>query len=96
MREIQIQSLVRKIPGEDIGYPLQYSCLENSMDRGTWQAIVHGVRQSRKKLSVANTFNFTREQSYENHEYSSEVNQPEKRFTFPLDFIKKTRKRESF
>ena len=30
-------------PGERNGYPLQYSCLENSMDRGTWGAIVHGV-----------------------------------------------------
>ena len=30
-------------PGERNGYPLQYSCLENSMDRGAWQAIVHGV-----------------------------------------------------
>ena len=30
-------------PGEGNGNPLQYSCLENSMDRGTWQAIVHGV-----------------------------------------------------
>ena len=30
-------------PGEENGYPLQYSCLENSMDRGAWQAIVHGV-----------------------------------------------------
>ena len=28
--------------GEGIGYPFQYSCLENSMDRGAWQAIVHG------------------------------------------------------
>jgi len=30
-------------PGEGNGYLLQYSCLENSMDKGTWQAIVHGV-----------------------------------------------------
>ena len=30
-------------PGEGNGYPLQYSGLENSMDRGTWQAIVHVV-----------------------------------------------------
>ena len=30
-------------PGEGNGNPLQYSCLENSMDRGTWQATVHGV-----------------------------------------------------
>ena len=31
---------------EGIGNLLQYSCLENSMDRGTWQAIVHGVEES--------------------------------------------------
>ena len=30
-------------PGEGNGTPLQYSCVENSMDRGTWQATVHGV-----------------------------------------------------
>ena len=34
------------IPGLGNGYPLQYSCLENSMDRGTWQAAVHGVAES--------------------------------------------------
>ena len=28
------------------GNPLQYSCLENPMDRGAWQAIVHGVAES--------------------------------------------------
>ena len=33
-------------PGEGNGYPLQYSCLENSMDRGAWQAAVHGVSES--------------------------------------------------
>ena len=32
-----------KSPGEGNGKPLQYSCLENPMDRGAWQAIVHGV-----------------------------------------------------
>ena len=31
-----------KCPGEGNAYPLQYSCLENSMDRGAWQATVHG------------------------------------------------------
>ena len=30
-------------PGEGNGHPLQYSCLENPMDRGDWQATVHGV-----------------------------------------------------
>ena len=32
-----------KSPGEGNGNPFQYSCLENPLDRGTWQAIVHGV-----------------------------------------------------
>ena len=34
-------------PGEGNGNPLQYSCLENPMDRGTWQFIVPGVTKSR-------------------------------------------------
>ena len=38
-------------PGEENGNPLQYSCLENSMDRGAWQAIVHGVERSQTRLS---------------------------------------------
>ena len=33
-------------PGERNGYPLQYSCLENSMDRGAWWVTVHGVAKS--------------------------------------------------
>ena len=37
-------------PGEWNGYPLQYSCLENSTDRGAWQAIVHGVSKSQTGL----------------------------------------------
>ena len=39
-----IPGLVRS-PGEKNGYPLQYSCLENSMDRGAWQATVHGSQR---------------------------------------------------
>ena len=35
-----------KSPGEGNGYPLQYSCLENPMDRRAWQATVYGVRKS--------------------------------------------------
>ena len=34
-------------PGEETGYPFQYSCLENFMDRGAWQATVDGVTKSR-------------------------------------------------
>ena len=33
-------------PGEGNGDPLQYSCLENSMDRGAWWATVHGIPKS--------------------------------------------------
>ena len=40
-----------KSPGEGNGYPLQYSCLENSTDRRAWQAIVYGVAKSRTRLS---------------------------------------------
>ena len=38
-------------PGEGNGYPLQYSCLENPMDRGAWRATVHGVTKSQTRLS---------------------------------------------
>ena len=38
-------------PGEGNGNPLQYSCLENPMDWGTWWAAVHGVTKSRTRLS---------------------------------------------
>ena len=34
---------LRRSPGGGHGNPLQYSCLENPMDRGAWQAVVHGV-----------------------------------------------------
>ena len=37
--------------GEGNGNPLQYSCLENSMDGGTWRATVHGVAKSRTRLN---------------------------------------------
>ena len=37
-------------PGGGHGNPLQYSCLENPMDRGAWRATVHGGAQSRTQL----------------------------------------------
>ena len=45
-----------RFPGEGNSYPLQYSCLENSMDSGAWRARVHGVAESRTRLSA---FTFT-------------------------------------
>ena len=38
-------------PEEENGNPLQYSCLENPMDRGAWQVTVHGVAKNRTQLS---------------------------------------------
>jgi len=38
-------------PGEENGNPLQYSCLENPMDRIAWWATVHRVTKSRTRLS---------------------------------------------
>ena len=42
-------------PGEGTGYPLKYSCLENSTDRGPWKAPDHGVAKSREWLIAKNT-----------------------------------------
>ena len=47
---------LNKKMGEGNGTPLQYSCLENSMDGGAWWATVHGVTKSRTGLS---DFTFT-------------------------------------
>ena len=38
---------VGKIPGEGKGYPLQYSCLDNPMDRGVWWATLYRVSESK-------------------------------------------------
>ena len=42
----------RRSPGEGNGNPLQYSCLENPMDRGAWSTIVHGVARVRHDLAT--------------------------------------------
>ena len=43
MGDVGLIPALGRSPGEKNGYPLQYSYLENPMDRGTWQATVHGV-----------------------------------------------------
>ena len=44
-----------KSPGGENGNPLQYPCLENPMDRGAWQATVHGVTKSWTRLKGLST-----------------------------------------
>ena len=51
MQETRTQCLGRKDPLEKGSYLLQYSCLENPMDRGAWWATVHGVAKSWTQLS---------------------------------------------
>ena len=49
---VQVRSLGGENPLEEKnGNPLQYSCLENPMDRGTWQATVQGLTKSRTQLT---------------------------------------------
>ena len=51
MQETRVQSLGwEDAPGEGNGNSLQYSCLENPMDRGTWWATIHGVVRVRHNL----------------------------------------------
>ena len=53
MQDTQVQFLRQEDPLEKAnGNPLQYSCLENPMDRGAWQAAVHGVTRVRHDLAT--------------------------------------------
>ena len=45
---------LRRSPGEGNGNPLQYSCLGNPMDRGTWWATVHGVTKESDTIQQLN------------------------------------------
>ena len=55
MQETQVLSLGREDPGEGNGSSLQYSCLGNLMDRGTWQATVHGLAKIWTQLNNETT-----------------------------------------
>ena len=56
MEETRVRFLGQGFPGERNDNPLQYSCLENSMDGGAWQATVHGIAKSRTRLSDFTSF----------------------------------------
>ena len=68
----------RRSPGEGNGNPLQYSCLENPMDRGAWWATVQGVTKSRTWLS---DFAFT---LYNFYSFYLRKSWEEKRHAYPL------------
>ena len=51
-------------PGEGNSDPLQYSGLENSMDRGVWQATIHGVAKNGTQLSHTHTHTYTHSTSF--------------------------------
>ena len=46
----------KRFPGGGNGNPLQYSCLGNSIDRGAWQAMVHGVARVRHDFAIKPTY----------------------------------------
>ena len=52
IRHVGLISGWERSPGGGHGNPLQYSCLENPMERGAWQAIVHGITKSWAQLSA--------------------------------------------
>ena len=52
IRDIGSISRSGRCPGGGNGNPFQYSCLENPMDRGAWQTIVHGVTKSWTRLKL--------------------------------------------
>ena len=51
VRDVDLISGLGRSRGVGNGNPLQYSCLENPMDRGAWRATVHGVAKGQTQLS---------------------------------------------
>ena len=51
-RDVGLIPGLGRSPGVGNGNPFQYSCLENPMDRGAWQATVHGVVKSPTQMSI--------------------------------------------
>jgi len=50
VRDLDLIPGMERYPREGHGNPLQYSCLDNPMDRGAWQAMVHGITKSQTQL----------------------------------------------
>ena len=50
LTKVRVVKVSTRSPGKGHGNPLQYSCLESPMDRGAWQATVHGITRVRHDL----------------------------------------------
>ena len=59
LKRCGIDPWMGKIPWRRHGNPPRYSCLENPMDRGTWQATVHGVAKRQTQLKQLSTYTLT-------------------------------------
>ena len=57
-----------RYPGGGHGNPLQYSCLENPMDRGAWQAAVHRVTKSQTQLKQLSMYTGISLWAYQNYD----------------------------
>ena len=53
--DVRFNLWVKRSPGGGHCYPLQYSCLDNPLDRGAWQATVHKVTKSQTQVKQLNT-----------------------------------------
>ena len=51
-RDMSLISSPGRLPGEGNGNPVQYSCLDISMDRGVWYVVVHGVAKNWTQFSL--------------------------------------------
>ena len=82
-------------PGEGNDYPLQYSSLENPMDRGAWWATVHGVTKERTQLSKRTLFftihRMTQREKRKSHHPSYELTHSNILLMTNLDSIFKSR-----
>ena len=56
MEDLGLIPVLGRSPGNGNGYPCQYSCLENSMDRGTWWATAHGVAELDTTERLSSTY----------------------------------------
>ena len=71
-RDVGLITGLGRFSGEGNGNPLQYSCLENPMDRGAWRATVHGVVKSRTRLATEQQHSFKRQFSeFESSSFSA-------------------------